>query len=123
MTAAAPHGLPRARRIKQGRDFTRLRTAGRRLVCGCLILNWMPLAEGSGSRLGVITSRKLGGSVVRSRGRRLLREAFRQHQTEFMQPVDMVLVARPSLARKQFFEVEADFLNALRLARLRKDAA
>jgi len=40
MSAApkAPRGLPRARRIKQGRDFARARAEGRRLVQGCLIV-------------------------------------------------------------------------------------
>lgn len=122
MNAAAPYGLPRARRIKQTRDFAQLRATGRRVVCGCLIMNWQPLAAGEVSRLGVITSRKVGGAVQRNHGRRLLREVWRRHQLEFNQPVDMVLVARPSLAHKQFAQVEADYCQALRLGRLRKDS-
>ena len=34
-------------------------------------------------RLGVVTSKKIGSAVARSRARRLLRESFRQHQHEF----------------------------------------
>ncbi len=67
-------------------------------------------------RLGVVTSRKIGGAVVRSRARRLLRESFRQHQHEFAQPVELVLVARNSIAGKKFAEVEKDFLAALNRA-------
>jgi len=113
-------GLPRTRRVKTGRDFARLRSDGRRLVYGCLILNWLPLSAGTTARLGVITSRKVGTAVTRSRSRRLLREAFRLHQGELNCPVDLVLVARPSIAGKTGGEVQRDYLKALELARLRK---
>jgi len=78
------------------------------------------LPEGATPRLGVVTSRKIGGAVVRSRARRLLRESFRQHQHELAQPVELVLVARPSIAGRAFAEVEKDFLMALNGANLLK---
>lgn len=110
--------LRRAMRIKQGRDFARLRQQGQRLACGCLVGNWQRLPVHSQSRLGVITSGKLGNAVVRSRARRLLREAFRLHQHQLTEPVDLVLVARPSLVGKAFVEMEKDFLTMLRKAGL-----
>ncbi len=119
--AASPRGslgLPRSRRIKQGRDFSRLRLEGRRVVQGCLILNWASASTPDNSRLGVITGRKIGNAVVRSRARRLLREAYRLHQRELNRPVDLVLVARASIAASAFAMVERDFLGALRKARL-----
>ena len=57
-------------------------------------------------------------AVTRSRARRLLRESFRAHQHDFAQPVDLVLVARQSIAGKRFADVEKDFLATLRKARL-----
>jgi ribonuclease P protein component len=110
-------------RLKQGRDFARLRQRGERLASGCLIANWSPLAAELPSRLGVITSRKVGIAVVRSRARRLLRETFRLHQRDLARPVDLVLVARPSIAGKPYAEVERDFLSALRRAGLLKSSA
>lgn len=117
-----PRRLGRASRIKQGRDFARLKLAGQRTVNGCLIANWLRLPGGSASRLGVVVSRKVGGSVVRSRAKRLLRESFRIHQHEFSQPLDLVLVARPSIARCAFAEVEKDFLGTLRRVGLLPEA-
>jgi ribonuclease P protein component len=114
-------GLPRSRRIKQGRDFARAKTEGRRLTQGCLILNWLALPAGASSRLGVITSRRIGEAVARTRARRLLREAFRLHQNRLIQPVDVVLVARPSIVGKAYAEVALDFLSALRKARLLRE--
>jgi len=115
-------GLPRTRRIKQGRDFSRAKTQGRRLVQGCLILNWVSLTPPAPSRLGVITSRRIGESVARSRARRLLREAFRLNQLQLAKPVDVVLVARASIAGKRFADVESDFLRAVKKAGLYRNA-
>ena len=74
-------------------------------------------------RVGITVSRKVGGAVVRNRGRRLLREAFRRHKTDLLQPVDLVLVARASIVNMSFDEVERDFLKAVRLARLQPATA
>lgn len=115
--------LPRARRVKQGRDFARLKSQGRRLTRGCLIANWLEVAAGRPSRIGVITTKKIGNAVVRSRARRLLREAFRLHQLELKQPLDVVLVARFSIVGKKLAEVEADYLAVLRQARLLRELA
>jgi ribonuclease P protein component len=118
--AAAPAslGFPRSRRIKQGRDFQRAKTAGKRAVSGCLILNWLPASQ---TRLGVITSKKIGNAVARARARRLLREAFRLNQLRLAQPLDLVLVARLSIVGKRFAEVEKDLLQGLRKASLLKE--
>lgn len=109
-----PLRLSRIHRIQQGRDFARLKARGRRLVNGCVVVNCLPSGETSLSRLGVITSRKVGNAVVRSRARRLLREAWRRHQHDFTQPQEIVLVARPSIAGMKLVDVERDYLQALR---------
>ncbi len=115
-------GLPPACRIKQGRDFSRARAEGKRLAQGALAVNWLALPAGSRSRLGVITGRKIGNAVVRSRARRLLRESFRLHQHELNRPVDLIVVARPSIAGKTFAEVERDLMVALHRSNLLKSA-
>ena len=113
--------LGRAARLAQSRDFARIRQQGERLAQGCLIANWNKLPDGGTPKLGVVTSKKIGGAVARSRARRLLRESFRQHQHEFSQPVELVLVARNSIAGKKLADVEKDFLAALTRAGLRKN--
>ncbi len=122
MPAATPQRLKfiPAMHIKQGRDFSRVRQQGQRLVLGCLIANWLKLPAGSTPRLGVVTSGKIGNAVVRNRARRLMREAFRLHQNELAQPVDLVLVARHSINGKMFSGVEKDYLATLRRAGLIK---
>jgi ribonuclease P protein component len=119
-TSSQRQRFGRNSRIKQGRDFAKIRQEGERLMTGCLIANWRKLPAGSDSRLGVITAGKIGNAVVRSRARRLLRESFRLHQHELALPMDLVLVARPSIVGKAFIEVERDFLTTLRKSGLLK---
>ncbi len=111
--------FPRTRRIIRGRDFQEARATGQRLAVGCLVLNWVN-ASREQTRLGVITSKKIGGAVVRARARRLLRESFRLNQHRIISSVDLVLVARQSIVDKDFAGVEGDFVSALRRAELLK---
>jgi len=122
MNAPTPKPLrfSRSSRVTQNRDFVRIRQQGERLAQGCLVANWNKLPEGATPRLGVVTSRKIGGAVQRTRARRLLRESFRLHQHEFTQPIELILVARNSIAGKKFADVERDFLTSLRRAGLLK---
>ena len=113
----------RNQHLKQGRDFARVRSEGQRLACGCLLANWQTLPASNPARLGVVVGGRLGNAVVRSRTRRLLREAFRLHQHDLAQPVDLVLVARASIVGKPFAAVEKDFLAAMRRAGLLTAAA
>ena len=110
----------RKMRLKQARDFARVRREGRRLACGGFIANWQVLPPGSQTHLGVITARKLGNAVIRTRARRLLREVFRLHQHELSQPVDLVLVAQPPLVGKNMAVVDEMYLGMLRKAKLLK---
>ena len=122
MTAPTPKPLRLARtmRVTQNRDFLRIRQQGERLAQGCLVANWNKLPDGASPKLGVVTSKKIGGAVQRVRARRLLRESFRLHQHEFLQPIELILVARNSIAGKRFADVEKDFLTTLRRAGLLK---
>jgi len=110
-----------AQRLQRSWEFERTRLEGQRIVKGCLILNWRSADTeiGQGTpRLGVVTSRKIGNAVARSRARRLMREVFRRHQHDFHQAVDLVLVARQSIAQKSYAQVELDFIAAARQAKL-----
>lgn len=112
--------LGAGQRLKQTRDFARLKAQGRRLARGCVLLNWAELSPAGRSRLGVVAAKRIGNSVVRSRAKRLLRQAFRLHQHELRAPSEIVLVARDSIAGKAFADVERDYLAALRVAGLLK---
>ena len=83
--------------IKRNKDFQLCFRKGRSFVSRFVIVyarpNKLPC-----NRLGITTGKKIGGAVVRSRARRLIRQAWRE--TELLAPVglDIVIVARTGLA-------------------------
>ena len=101
-------------------DFARAKARGQRWVSGCLIANVLA-RPGVGQPAGGGDEQEDRDAVARSRARRLLRESFRLHQHDLTGAVDLVLVARPSIAGRKFAEVERDFLRVLRQARLEKE--
>ena len=110
--------FPKSARIQASSDFRNHKENGERLVKGCLLANWQLLPSNSFSRLGVVTSRHLGKAVIRNRARRLMRECFRLHKKKLRSEVDLILVARKSIAKKSFFDVEKDFIALMKKCNL-----
>lgn len=103
----------RNHRLRNRSDFEAVRSAGTRIHCGAFIFQARPRERGELSRVGIITSRKVGNAVVRNRARRLFRELFREHQAEFCRPVDLVIVVRSTYLRETFQQLEQRFCRAV----------
>ncbi|HEY2800518.1 MAG TPA: ribonuclease P protein component [Chthoniobacterales bacterium] len=101
--------FPAARRLKRNREFVRVRTEGRTIRGSLLLLGVLELAEESAFRVGFVTSKRVGGAVVRNRVRRRLREIVRRHQHNVRNGVWMVVVARPAAARATSAKLEAEW--------------
>ena len=67
-------------------------------------------------RVGFVTSRRVGGAVVRNRVRRRLREIVRRHQHEVMAGLWLVVVARPAAARASSAALGEEWLRLARRA-------
>ena len=68
--------------------------------------------------MGVAAGRTVGGAVKRNRAKRLLREAMRTLIPSLAVGWDLILIARPPLARSDLFEVREALLTLLRRAEL-----
>ena len=68
------------------------------------------------NRLGISVSKKVGNSVVRHRTTRLIREAVRLHETEFLPGHDIVFVARVRAKEIGYFRMEKALLHLIRKA-------
>jgi len=91
--------LKKVDRISKRSDFLRLSDKGMRLSTEFFIVFVAP-AEGGRSRIGITTSRKVGGAVARNRLKRLAREAFRLKRHIIARPIDISLIARRAAARQ-----------------------
>ncbi len=70
---------------------------------------WSRQGEEMNCRLGVVASKRVGNSVARSRAKRRLRELFRTRRERISGEEDVILVARHSLLKASWSQLEADF--------------
>lgn len=62
-------------------------------------------------RLGVVTSRRVGGAVQRNRVRRRVREIFRIRRGDMLPGVWLVVVAKPGAAEASFADLREEWLR------------
>ncbi|MCJ2165786.1 ribonuclease P protein component [Pseudodesulfovibrio sp. S3-i] len=76
-----------------------------------------------GLRLGLTVSKKVGHAVARNRIKRVVREFFRLHQSDFELPLDIVIVPKRNLEAKQLDLALATEEFTPLFSRLRAEAA
>jgi len=108
-------------RLRRQNDFRAVRERGRRCDCGAFTFWWRRREAAAGentppvARLGVTASiAAVGPAVQRNRAKRRLREIFRRHQDLVPADCDLLLVARASLNRLAYVELEQKFIDACR---------
>ncbi len=96
--------------LKKNRDFQFLYDNGSSYVNRALVM----IVKENGSninRLGISVSKKVGNSVIRHRVKRLIKEAYRLHEDEFNNGLDIVVVARPITADADYRKIEKSLLH------------
>lgn len=121
MCAAGTFRFRKREHLTRGSEFARIRTEGKRLGGELLALSWLSGNTVEETKVGFITSRKIGKANVRNRARRLMREAYRLHKLKLKQPVEIILVARPAIVGRTCKEVEAELLALWRRAGVTTD--
>jgi ribonuclease P protein component len=114
--------FPAGRRLKSSRDFARVRTEGR-MVRGALLMLGVLAVEGEiAFRVGLVTSKRIGGAVVRNRVRRRLREIVRRQQHALEKGHWLVAIARPAAAQVDFAVLEQEWSRLVKRAGLIRDS-
>jgi ribonuclease P protein component len=102
------YSFPPAARVQNKRDFDRIYRRGFRVWVYPLGAQVLPRQSGR-SRLGLSVSKKVGGSVVRNRWKRSIREAFRLNRHRLDVPCDMVVMVNWDAPEEAVEEVEDAF--------------
>lgn len=103
--------LSRSRRITRRADFQRVRLTGATYQGRFLVLGYLPdetLTEPF--RLGLITTRRLGGAVVRNRVRRRLRAIVQRTGDRIARRHWLVLIARGAAAEATSEQLEKEWI-------------
>jgi ribonuclease P protein component len=104
---------PKTSRLRTRPEFLRVQGEGRRRHTSHLVLIRQP-ASTSRTRLGVTVSKRIGNAVTRNRVKRLIREAFRVRQAD-IEPVDLVVIAKPGVEKLTYAQVATEFAKGLDL--------
>lgn len=91
-------GFSKQHRLLAKPQFDAVMNNGLKTVCRDFVLIASKATrEDQTARLGLVVSRKVGGSVERNRIKRCVRECFRGKNTDALAGRDLVVIARPSL--------------------------
>jgi ribonuclease P protein component len=97
-------------------QFARVRQEGRAQRGGLLVLGLLAVEKEEPFRAGFVTSKRVGGAVVRNRVRRRLREIVRAHQHEVRVGFWIVVIARPAAANATYRALEDEWLRLTKRA-------
>ncbi|MSR65256.1 MAG: ribonuclease P protein component [Verrucomicrobiae bacterium] len=121
MAATGTYRFRKREHLTRGSEFAKIRSEGKRLGGQLLALSWLCGNMVEETKVGFVTSRRVGKAHIRNRARRLMREAFRLHKQKLKQPVELILVARPAIVGRTYKEVEAELLALWRRAGVTTD--
>ena len=106
--------FPATSRLKEGRDFARVREKGKTVQGRLLRVGALDLRSEAASKVGIITSKRVGGAVVRNKVRRRLRELIRAVLPNFRHGLLVVTIAKQPAASASFEELREEWLLLVR---------
>ena len=112
--------LPRAKMIKRRSDFQHVYQKGTSVVGRRMILYVLRDSRVAG-KVGFAAGKKLGCAAVRSRTKRLLREAYRHMQHELRTDVGILLIGRAGLAAGKMQDAAVELRSLARRAKIFAD--
>jgi ribonuclease P protein component len=116
MSAARALSFSKNRRLTRSSEFERVKQGGRPRGGKLMALGVMAVQNSGASRVGFITSRRLGGAVIRNRVRRRMREIVRKHQHELEEDFWIVVIARRDAANASYRALEDEWLRLAKRA-------
>lgn len=103
----------KSKALKENKDFRRLYYRGKSKASPSIVTYVMKNRFGE-TRVGITSSKKIGGAVQRNRARRVIRAAFSEFENGLNGSYDFVFVARARTTEVKMQVVRADMERQLR---------
>jgi ribonuclease P protein component len=100
--------------LSRASEFQRLKREGESFHGKFMVLSVLKNLPDAEVRVGLITSRRVGGAVLRNRVRRRLREIVRAARPEIVAGTWLTLIARQAAARATFQHLRAEWQQLAR---------
>ena len=97
--------LARAHRIVEGDELRRISRRGTHFRCSLFIASLDVTTSSDSARFGFVTSKKVGGAVIRNRVKRRLRALAAQTLRSYPQGYDIVVRAHSDASRATYEEL------------------
>jgi len=116
MSVRAAYSFPKVRRLTRASEYERVKRDGLVRRGKLLMLSVAAVEDPGPSRVGFITSRRLGSAVVRNRVRRRLREIVRMHRHNLREGLWIVVIARTDGTKASYRALEDEWLRLAKRA-------
>jgi ribonuclease P protein component len=116
MARAHSLSFPKTRRLTRTSEFDCVKERGHSERGKFMVLGVLAVQSSGASRIGFVTSRRLGSAVVRNRVRRRLREIVRKHQHDLRENFWIVLIARGDATNASYRSLEDEWLRLAKRA-------
>src|ERR1700731_4280703 len=101
----------RSSRLSRAFEFRLVKLAGKSWTGKHLVLAILARETEAASRIGIVTTKRLGNAVTRNKIRGRIREIFRLNQHRVQTGIWLVTIARVSSATATFDELRRDWLR------------
>jgi ribonuclease P protein component len=108
--------FPRASRLSRAAEFRKVKASGKSWTGKHLVLSILANSGQSTTRIGIITTKRIGNAVCRNQVRRRIREIFRLNQHRIRRGFWLITIARASSVKATFGELERDWLRLVERA-------
>jgi len=103
--------FPKSARLATVAEFNRVKTDGASCQGRFMVLSVLKNSPSKQTRVGLITSRRLGGAVERNRVRRRFREIVRVAMPGLQEGLWLVIIARKNSVTASFQSLQREWLQ------------
>ena len=102
--------FPKTARLRQTKDFAKVREYGKTSQSRLIRIGLLRTGADQPAKVGIITSRRVGGAVIRNKVRRRLREILKTCVSQIPAGLLVVIVAKSTAAEVPFKQLQAEWL-------------